>query len=86
MRQLDEFLDPKLGARPRGKPHLMPVSCDDGVCAGRLAVPPWQQPCKPERPSGFLAAKVKKNLELSFKTKKEDSSSKKEDSDDWFSY
>ena len=47
MRQLDEFLDPKLGARPRGKPHLMPVSCDDGVCAGRLAVPPWQQPCKP---------------------------------------
>ena len=45
MRQLDEFLDPKLGGHPRGKRHLMPECCDDGVCAGGRAVPPSQQAC-----------------------------------------
>ena len=58
MRQLDEFLDPKLGARPRGKRHLMPVCCDDGVCAGRLAVPPSQQACKRGNLCWFLAKVV----------------------------
>ena len=55
MRQLDEFLDPKLGARPRGKRHLMPVCCDDGVCAGRLAAPPSQQGVQEERRKWSLA-------------------------------